>query len=240
MKTLCKLLIFSLILFLTSSCFFDGIKGNRQVITEQRNISSDFIAIDASQGIDVYLTTGDRTALRVEADENLHDIIITEVKDGTLHIYSDKNIWSAKSRKVFVTAQSINEIHADSGAEIRSENTIKAEDLRVSATSGSDLRLDLNVTNLNCKTSSGADARLRGKAVNFTASSTSGSDIKAQDLQAEICKVKVTSGADAYVNVSERLEANATSGGDIKYIGNPKSISENASASGSISGKRHS
>ena len=236
MKTISKISIILLVLITTTSCFLDGIKGNRNVATEQRNISSDFMAIDASQGIDVILTIGESVSLSVEADENLHDIIITEVKNGTLHVYADKNIWNAKSRKVHVTAPSINEVHADSGAEVISKNTIVAEDFSVSATSGSDVRLALNVTNLTCKTTSGADARLKGKAINFTASSSSGSDIKAQGLESEICNVKVSSGADVYVNVTEKLDANATSGGDIKYTGNPKSVKQNASASGSIRG----
>ncbi len=240
MKTLLKISAVLLLLIMTTSCIFDGVKGNHNVVTQQRNISSDFEAIDVSQGIDVYITMGDDVSLSLEADENLHDIILTEVKDGTLHIYADKNIWSAKRRKVYLTAQSINEISASSGADVRSENTIKAEDFKIRATSGSDVRLQLKVDNLICSTTSGADARLKGKANSFTAKSTSGSAIKARDLETETCTAKVTSGADVYVNVTGTLNANATSGGDIKYVGNPKQVQENSSSSGSIRNKQNS
>lgn len=240
MKTLTKLTLILLLSVTMTSCFFDGIKGDRNVVTQERNISSDFDAIDVSQGIDVFLTIGNNVSLTLEADENLHDIILTEVKDGTLHIYADKNIWSAKTRKVYVTANEINQITATSGADLVSENTITSEDFKIKATSGSDVKLQLKVTNLTCNTTSGADARLKGEAVNFTAKSTSGSDIKAQELETETCSVKVTSGADAYVNVSETLNANATSGGDIKYIGNPKKVQQNVSSSGSIRNKQSS
>ncbi len=240
MKTLIKLSAFALLIVTTTSCFMDGVKGDRNVVTERRNIDSDFVKIDASQGMEVYLTMGDKVSLSVEADENLHDLIITEVKDGTLHIHTKKNIWSSKSRKVYVTASSINEISVSSGAEVISENTINSDDLKIRATSGSDVRLQLNVANLNCNTTSGANARLVGKASSFTAESTSGSDIKAQELETETCNVKVTSGADIYVNVTESLDANATSGGDIKYIGNPKKVQKNVSSSGSIHNKQNS
>ena len=239
MKTIIKLSAIFL-LIMTTSCFFEGVKGNRNVVTEQRNISSDFTAIDANQGIKVYITMGNTPLLTVEADENLHDIIITEVKDGTLHIYTDKNIWSSKSRKVYVQASSINDISVSSGAEVISENTLKTEELKVKASSGSAVKLSLNVDQLTCNTSSGADAKLSGKANTFTAKSSSGSDIKAQELESETCTVKVTSGADVYVNVTGTLNAKATSGGDIRYIGNPKKVQQNESSSGSIHNKQHS
>ena len=234
MKTLGKISAVLFLLLTTTSCFFDGVKGDRNVITQQRKISSDFDAIDVSQGIDVYITIGNKVSLSLEADENLHDIILTEVEDGVLHIYADKNIWSAKRRKVYVTAESINEIKASSGADVRSENTIKSEDFKISATSGSDVRLALNVGNLTCKTTSGADARLKGEAESFTAKSTSGSAIKAKELETKMCNAKVTSGADIYVNVTDNLIAEATSGGDIRYTGNPRVERNDASSSGSI------
>ncbi len=240
MKTLLKLSAVLLLLVTTTSCFFDGVKGNRNVVTQQRNISSDFNAINVSQGIDVHLTIGNDVSLSIEADENLHELILTEVKDDVLHIYTDKNIWSAKRRKVFVTAKSINEIVATSGSEVRSENTLTAEDFKIRVTSGAEVRLVLNVTDLTCSTTSGADARLKGKAENFIAKSTSGSTIKAQDLETEVCIAKVTSGADIYVNVTSSLNAKATSGGDIKYVGNPKKVQENSSSSGSIRNKQNS
>ena len=240
MKTLIKLSTIALLLVTTTSCFMDGLKGDRNVVTQRRDISSDFEAIDANQGIEVHLTMGDDVSLTLEADENLHDIIITEVKDGTLHIYTKKNIWSAKSRKVYITALSINEISTSSGAEVISENTITSEDLKIRATSGSNVRLQLNVDNLNCSTTSGAGARLRGETSSFTTKSTSGSYIKAQELEAETCSAKVTSGANVYVNVIHTLHAHATSGGNIKYIGNPKNVQKDVSSSGSIRNKQNS
>jgi len=238
MNTLTKISTIFLLL-LTTSCFFDGIKGNRNVVTERRNISSNFEAIDVNQGIEVHLTMGDDVELTVEADENLQDIIIAEVKDGTLHIYAKKNIWSSKSRKVYVTALDVHEISTSSGAEVISENTISSNDLKLSATSGSDVRLQLMVDNLICSATSGADAILKGRASNFTASSTSGGHINAKGLKTKSCNAKATSGADIYVNVSGSLDASATSGGDIKYIGNPKTVQRNVSSSGGIQNKQN-
>ena len=238
MNTLTKFSAIFLLL-LTSSCFMDGIKGDRNVVTERRNITSNFEAIDVNQGIEVHLTIGDDVELTVEADENLQEIITAEVKDGTLYIYAEKNIWSSKSRKVYVTAMGVNEISTSSGAEVISENTISSNDLKLNATSGSNVRLQLMVANLNCSTTSGADAILKGRASNFKASSTSGGNINAKGLKTKSCKAKATSGAGIYVNVSENLDAIATSGGDIKFIGHPKTVQKVVSSSGGIQNKQN-
>ena len=233
MRTLLKISTV-LLLFLTASCMFDGIRGNRNVATQDRNISSDFDAIKVSHGIDVQLTMGNSTSLTVEADENLHDIIMTEVENGVLRIYAEKNIWRSKKRKVYVTAEELSEIRTTSGANVRTENTITAEDFKVSSTSGSDVRLSLDVQDLSCSTTSGANAYLSGTAQKFVANSTSGSNIRAKDLKAKICEARVTSGADIAVHAIEELHASATSGGNIRCSGNPEIVKKNSSSGGSI------
>ena len=119
------------------------------------NISSDFEAISVSNGIDVYLTMGSSTSLSLEADENLHDIIQTEVEDGVLRIYADQNIWSAKRKRIYLSAQDINEIRTTSGAELITENTLKSDELNTSVTSGAQVRMTVDVDNLSCSTTSG-------------------------------------------------------------------------------------
>ena len=225
-----------ILLFLTTSCMFDGVKGNRNVITQDRTISSEFDAISVSHGIEVRLTMSDSNSLSIEADENLHDLIITEVEDGVLRIYSEKNIWSAKSKKVYLTASDIVKIKATSGANVRSENTISADEFDVRTSSGANVRLMLDVSDLICNTSSGSDARLKGTTGSFMANSSSGSNIRAKELISKSCNADVSSGANISVNVTGTLEANASSGGGIRYSGNPESIQKNSSSGGSIRG----
>lgn len=222
------------LLFLTTSCFLDGVKGNRNVITQNRNISSDFDALHVSYGINVKLTMGSNTSLRLEADENLHDIIRTEVEDGVLRIYSEKNIYSSKKRTVYLTATNLNEITVTSGAQVDSENTIKTEELIVSTTSGANVKLDLYVANISCSSTSGSDARLRGKAEKLTVRATSGANVKAKSLETLICEARATSGSVISVHATQELDAKATSGGNINCSGNPEIVKKNSSSGGSI------
>ncbi|MGK0253859.1 MAG: hypothetical protein ACI9OE_001339 [Mariniflexile sp.] len=239
MTTLVKIIAATLISFSLFSCNFNmnlnpGVKGNGDVKIENRTMNQPFTAIKATEGLDVYLTQSDSESIRVEADENLQDIIVTEVIDGVLKIHTKQNIGRCTSKKVMVSFRDISSIISTSGSDVYSTNTITTETLELESTSGSDMKLDVNTTTLNCKSTSGSDLKLSGKTIKLIAEATSGSDIKAEDLIAESSQVKATSGAGITVNTTKELTANATSGADIKYLGNPEVVNKNNSSSGSI------
>ncbi|QRM89797.1 DUF2807 domain-containing protein [Lacinutrix sp. WUR7] len=239
MTTLAKIIITLLISLLFTSCNFDvnfnnGINGTGNVSTENRNIEGTFTSIKVSHGLDLYLTQGEAISLTVEADQNLHELIKTEVENGTLKIYADKNIGNADSKKIRLSFKDISSIKSTSGSDVFSVNTITTNHLELSTTSGSDMDLDINVETLDCKSTSGSDLVLRGTANSLTAHATSGSDIEAQNLITNSSKVKATSGAGITVNTKKELYAKATSGGDISYYGDPVFIEKSDGVSGSI------
>ncbi|PHR74107.1 MAG: DUF2807 domain-containing protein [Lutibacter sp.] len=231
-----KITILLLILITTTSCMFDGfgIQGNGNVVTEDRNISSDFTAIKVSQGIQVHLTQGSDVDLSVEADENIIDLLVTEIDGGVLKIYFDKNVNRA-TRNIYLTATNINSIRTSSGAHVKGENTIETTSITLRASSGSGINLDLIADNVSSDVSSGANMRLSGTTQTFDGDASSGSHIKATNLKSEISKVDVSSGASIDVYASKKITAHASSGGDIDYSGNPETVSKSKSSGGSIS-----
>ena len=75
---------------------------------------------------------------------------------------------------------------------------------------------------------------MSGKASVLNARASSGSDLNAKKLEVINCNAKASSGADITVNVKESLDAKASSGGDVKYYGNPVSVIKKDGSSGSI------
>ena len=239
MTTLTKFIVGIILSLMLFSCQFDsnfgfGVRGNGDVETVERSISGDFDAIKVSRGLDVYLTQSNETSITVEADENLHDIIVTEIEGNTLHIYADENISHSSSKKVMVSFKDISRISSTSGSDVYSTNIITAQNLELSTTSGSDMELEIDANVVECSATSGSDLRLSGNTNKLYATATSGSDIKAGNLKAKICEAKATSGADITVNSSDELYAKASSGGDIKYYGNPEKITKKGGVSGSV------
>jgi hypothetical protein len=210
--------------------------------TETRQVSN-FNGIKVSTGIDLYIKMGTTEEVKIVAEDDIIDDLITEVKDGTLRIYMKQaNNWfnwnsGNQTRKAYVTVKELKSIDASSGSDVISENTLTGEDLKVNASSGSDVAIDIYYKNVWVDTSSGSDAKLSGKVKTINADASSGSDIVAKNLECKICKVSVSSGSDATVNVADELYANASSGGDIGYYGNPQVKDINESSGGDVSQK---
>lgn len=240
MTTLTKIIVATVLAILSLtlfSCNFNinsGVSGNGNVQIEERIISQSFSAIKATEGLNVYLTQGNTESITVEADENLHELILTEVVDGVLKIHTKENIGRASAKKVMINFKDITAITSTSGSDVYSTNTITANHLKLKSTSGSDMKLDVNTSVLECESTSGSDLKLSGKTDRLIAEATSGSDIKASNLIAQSSQVKATSGADISVNTQKELTAKASSGGDIKYYGNPEKVSKKDGTSGSI------
>ena len=106
MKSIKTLLLLVLVATI-SSCQFDvnlnHENGNGNVTKEERTVNQEFDKVRGSSGIDVYLTEGSENKIVVEADENLLEIIETNISNGKLTIKANKNIGRSKAKKVHVT-----------------------------------------------------------------------------------------------------------------------------------------
>lgn len=239
MKTTIKQgIMFLFIAAVFSSCgidMFNRIDGNRNVITEKRKIDTEFTRVKVSSGIDLFIEQGDRVSLTVEADENLHDYIMTEVRGDQLRIYVDGNIWRAKARKVHLTVTNIEELIATSGSDAVSRGVLRAEDLEVGTSSGADMRIEVLAKHVTSSSSSGSDLRISGRAESHDTSASSGSSVHAYGLESKDVNARVSSGADISVHASESIDARASSGGDIRYKGSPKKVNKKTSSGGGVS-----
>lgn len=99
-----KMLSLVMITTLLSSCsvdMFNGINGDKNVVKKNRTTNADFSKIKVSTGLDLEIFQGNENKIVLEADENLHDIIFTEVENGVLKIYSEKKYLESKIKKSF-------------------------------------------------------------------------------------------------------------------------------------------
>jgi hypothetical protein len=139
------------------------ITGNKNVVTQDRKISA-FHAIKVSAGMDVELLQGTEPKCQVEADENLVALIHTEVNDGVLTIWHEKNIREAKVMKVHLTFQQLDAITASGGCDIESKQKLSFTSLKVDLSGGCDLELNCKADKLLCKQSGGCEATFSGEA----------------------------------------------------------------------------
>ena len=227
--------IFAFLSILLSSCWFMGpsVKGNGNVTEEVRQVA-EFDQIHVSRGMNVYVTQGSPAKVVVIADNNLHEVIETKVEGGVLKVYVNENIRWAKEKKVMVTVEKLSGLETSSGSNVWSQNQIMSENLEMKASSGANITMDVNAKYLKAGCSSGANIRISGLAKEADLETSSGANLKGEELKAENCKMRASSGGNVSSTVNGRLEAHASSGGNVVYYGEPTETDVNTSSGGNI------
>jgi len=221
---------------LTSAQIRKTVYGDKNVVKKEREAGS-FNGVKVSTGIDVYLTQGNQNSVVVEADENLHEYIVTEIKNGNLYVYSDANIRSAEMKRVHVTMKDIVYVSTSSAGDVIGQTPVKSDQIEMNASSAGDIKLEVYADVIEASISSSGDITLTGEADKLDASLSSAGDLNAYNLKVREAEVSASSAGDADIYVTERLNARASSAGDINYKGDPKWVDARSSSAGGVNRK---
>lgn len=201
--------------------------------SETRSVGS-FSGIKAAEGVDVYLKKGDKESLRVEVSGvDLRDVL-TEVSGSYLKIHMEDGNYRNKTVKVYVTYVEVNKLSASSAANIFSENVLKTKSLSVSASSAGTVDIQVDVDSFEATASSAGDVQVKGTAKSVDITASSAGEVDAYELEAEQVSVGVSSAGSAKVHATKSIEARASSGGSIRYRGNPERSNTHSSSGGSV------
>lgn len=202
--------------------------------TQTRSISP-FTGIKAAEGIDVYLVKGEKESVRVEVTGTKLENIITEVAGSYLKVHMrDGNYRGRVDAKVFVTYVKIDKLSASSAGSIFSEGAIEASTLEISSSSAANIEVTVDAGSVEVSASSAGEVELKGKAKSLDAGASSAGEIDAYDLEAQRVEVDASSAGSVKVNAIEELDAHASSGGSIRYRGNPNKSITDSSSGGSV------
>jgi Putative auto-transporter adhesin, head GIN domain len=146
----------------------------------------------------------------------------------------DSNHGGKRSVKVYVTYVLLEKISASSASNVFSEGVIKSGTLGISASSGASIEVKLESDVVNVEVSSAGDAVLEGKAKTVEIEASSAGVVDAYNLESEKVAATASSGGEARINVTHALDAHASSGGSIRYRGNPLKTNTESSSGGSV------
>jgi len=203
------------------------------VITEMREIAN-FKAIEASGAVKVELLQDDEIGLTIEADDNLIELIVTEVTNEVLKIRLEERVGKHKALNVKVAFITLEALSVSAGARVTSVNTIVGLALRHVVSSGAFSDLNLDIEKLTVEASSGAHLKLAGKVRELFLQSSSGAQVDARELTADNATVKTSSGAVNHIFVNNEMSIDASSGAIVNYYGQPAVRDQRTSSGGTI------
>lgn len=213
------------------------INGNGNMVTDTRSTSNyDGIALVGS--LDVQIIPGSEGKIKVEAESNLQEYILTEVKDGTLKISVEKDVSISPSRNmtilVTVPVETISTLYVTGSGDVKNKGVLKANEFKVGVTGSGDIALSVEAKDLSGSITGSGDIKLNGKAQDFSTKVTGSGDFMAYDLKAENVEAVVSGSGDIQVTASKTLKARVSGSGDISYKGNPEKEDFKISGSGDI------
>ncbi|PTX61685.1 putative autotransporter adhesin-like protein [Kordia periserrulae] len=121
----------------------EKIKGNREVTTVIYEIDP-FTSLEVKEGLEIVLLNGETPKVEVITDENLHEVFMIDVEEGTLRIATSKEIRSYKKLEIFVTiSKDLERIHAENEAELKSVTTLTIDKAEINALGKAELDLKI-------------------------------------------------------------------------------------------------
>jgi len=238
LKTLTILIVATMLVLVSVSCIsITGIRGSGNVVTEERSVSG-FDKVAVSAGMNLFLEQGSEEYLKIEAEDNIMQNIVTEVNNGRLVIKYKTllgGISTMKPVNVYLTVINLKELDLSSGAVIES-GEINTDSLKIGISSGAAGEMELKANSIDVNLSSGSTLEVSGIVESQKVNLSSGVLYRAEDLVSKSANIDVSSGASAKVNVSDNLDVNISSGGSVEYFGTPAIVS-NISSGGSLKNK---
>ena len=211
------------------------VKGNGNVITQQRSVGS-FDAVEAAGSFDIYLVKGNEGEMTIQGDENLMEYLETEVKNGDLKIKWKKG-YSINTVNQFVVTLAIEEINGLSlsgSGKIESKIPLISDHFSTSVSGSGDMMLTIEANELEVAISGSGNIDFEGVVNKFDASVSGSGDINAKNLKCKMANLRISGSGGAYLDVSDELFARVSGSGDIKYKGDPAKQDVKVSGSGKV------
>jgi hypothetical protein len=233
-----------------------SVASSERKVADFKGIQTNLHGITFASSPIINFTQGKEKKVELTGDENKLSYIKTEVQDGILRIYVDKNLTEKiKFKKLLINIENpqLEELALSAGVIFNTKNIVSGEKLKanissgaivnanfkmknieVEGNSGSILNLETETNNLQFFGNSGAIANLKGTAENASFKLSSGTNCEAQNLVTKNATINVSSGAIAKVNATTTLNITAGSGAIVQYKGSAEVVSNVQKNSGAV------
>jgi len=202
--------------------------------TETRTIES-FDKINFKDFGTLILTQGEQEALTIEADDELMNDLISEVRDGKLYLGLEEDwfarlgklvssIFSSSNYKVtyYLTFVSLEKLSVSGKCNLKCD-AIKSDSLKVNVSGYGDLEFGrIEANDLKVNISGRGEFKGEGLAETQDISISGSGEYQAPDLASQSAKVVISGQGNATLRVAENLDITISGVGQVNYYGRPK------------------
>lgn len=191
------------------------------VVSESRKVQN-FDRIHCRFG-ELIITQGDRPSLTISAEDRILDQIVSEVRDGTLYLYPQKNTHfvTFDQVKFVLTIKNLDELNLDGVVQVKADHL--ATD-RLQLNSSGSAQIDIGVLKadtLQVDLGGTSELNLAGKVTHQMLRFSGGSRYHADLLESNTVALEINGAGQATVWANDRLDVQINGTGNVDFYGTP-------------------
>ncbi len=208
--------------------------GSGRSSTEDRSVPS-FTGIDLQGSGTVLLTVGSPRSISVSADDNLLELVRTDVVGETLKLgFKPGTRVRTVAPLVFrVTAPDIQELAISGSGDIKGQSVIRADRLSLTVGGSGNIKAAIAVEEISASIHGSGDIDIKGSADTQEVRINGSGNYDAIDLASANAKIRVNGSGDATVAVRREMDVNIAGSGNVVFSGSPRTTVK-ASGSGTV------
>ncbi len=227
------LLLALCIAFITLFNACTSIQGTGPMVNVSRT-TEEVKSIDLEMDAKVYLVKGDSQSIVIRGQQNIVDVLLTEVSSGKLEIKSKESISVNEPIQIWITLRQLESVELSGSGSIESDTEFNGEKIDVELSGSGKISLLLNAEKVYAELSGSGDMVFHGKVNKGEFELDGSGNIQAEAMEIEKCKVVLGGSGEAKVKVNGELEARIDGSGNIYYSGNPQKVKSDVNGSGRI------
>jgi hypothetical protein len=216
-----------------SSCVFHCVKGSGNKVTDSRKVN-DFDKLHIEGGFKVVLKQDSSLSLKITADDNLLKYIKVSDDDHRLHIYTQKQFCNTGQITLYIGVRNLEEIKASGAVELEGDGKIVTKDLRLNLSGATKITMDLNAARVTTSGSGATELNLKGQATSHDIELNGVGHIYALDFVVGSCNIETSGAGHSDVNVLNSLSVHSSGASEVRYRGNPSSVTNDKSGASSV------
>ncbi|MCB2409513.1 head GIN domain-containing protein [Hymenobacter lucidus] len=214
--------------------FPDKVTGSGPVVAETRTVAG-FSRLDLAVDAELFLTQGPTRTVRIEAQQNILDVLQTNVSGEKLSVgYGRVNVRRHEPIKVFVTAPSLSSVSVSGSGKIVGQNAWRVEDFGVSLSGSGGIEMSVvGAKSMSTSISGSGVVRLAGDAEHHDLHLSGSGSVEAFPLTTQAAEVSISGSGSTRLTVTQTLHASISGSGTVYYKGRP-SVTVHTSGSGRV------
>lgn len=198
-----------------------ALAGSGNVITETRDFQ-DFDQIEISSAFKVEIVQSDAFNTQITADDNVMERIVTSQVGNTLRISLDNvGFWNRPTLEARIALPDLSAVRLSGATKGTIVGFKSTDDLTLELSGASTLNGEIESGDTRIRTSGASKLSLVGAGDSADLAASGASTMAMEGFQIRDAKVKASGASNTTVNVTGRLDAEASGASRISYVGNP-------------------